>query len=192
MIALTNFFSFLVSFIFDFYIIVLMLHFLIQKLGASCHNLVSQFVIRVTNLFVSPLQRIIPEFNGFDFAIVFLIIVFEFIQAFLLFWLRSRLIPHVGGLLLISIGALGNKFMSLYFYAIILRVIISWVVSLQQSPVAEIIFLITEPVMKLIRRLTPAIAGFDAPALLLLMFFPLISFLFFDPLMNVGMRLALI
>ncbi|MFW0072422.1 MAG: YggT family protein [Coxiella-like endosymbiont] len=191
MIALTNVFLFLVSFIFDFYIIVLILHLLIQKLEASYHNLVSQFVIRVTSLFVAPLQHIIPEFHGFDFSIVFLIIVFEFIQAFLLFWLRSRLIPHFGGLLLISIGALGNKCMSLYFYAIIFRIIISWVVSLQQSPAAEIIFLITDPVMKLIRRFIPAIAGFDAPALLLLMCFPLISFLFFDPLMNVGMRLAL-
>ena len=192
MIALTNIVLFLVGFIFDLYIIVLMLHLLMQKLGVSYHNLISQFIIRITNLFVSPLQRIIPEFSGFDFAILFLIIIFEFIQAFLLFWLRSRLIPHFGGLLLISIGALGNKFMSLYFYAIILRVTISWVVSLQQSPVAEIIFLITEPVMKPIRRLLPAIAGFDSSALLLLMFCPLISFLFFDPLMNAGIRLALI
>ena len=192
MITLTNVVLFLVGLIFDLYIIILMLYLLIQKLGVSDHNLVSQFIIRVTNLFVSPLKRVIPEFNGFDFAIVFLIIVFEFIQAFLLFWLRSRLIPHFGGLFLISISALGNKFMSLYFYAIILRVIMSWVVSLQQSPVAEIIFLITEPMIRFIRRLIPVIVGFDSTALLLLILFPLISFLIFDPLMNVGMRLALI
>lgn len=133
-----------------------------------------------------------PKFKGFNLAILFLIIFFEFIQDFLLFWLRSRLIPHLGGLLLISIGALGNKFMSLYFYAIILRVVMSWIVSLQQSPVAEIIFLITEPMMRPIRRLIPTIVGFDLPILLLLILLPLISFLIFDPLINVGMRLALI
>lgn len=190
-IALTNFVLFLVGLIFDFYIIILMLHLLIQKLGANYHNLVSQFVIRVTSLFVSPMQRIIPEFNGFNLAIVFLIIVLEFMQAFLLFWLRYRLMPHFEGLLLISICALGNKFVSLYFYVIIFRVIMSWMVSLQQSPVAEIVFLITEPVMRPIRRLIPAIAGFDSPTLFLLILFPLISFLIFDPLMNIGTRLAL-
>ena len=149
------------------------------------------FVIRVTSLFVSPMQRIIPEFNGFNLAIVFLIIVLEFMQAFLLFWLRYRLRHHFGGLLLISIGALGNKFVSLYFYVIIFRVIMSWMVSLQQSPVAEIVFLITEPVMRPIRRLIPAIVGFDSPTLFLLILFLLISFLIFDSLMNVGTRHAL-
>lgn len=128
MIALTNAGLFLVGLIFDLYIIILMLRLLMQKLGVSYHNPVSQFVIRTTNLFISPLQRIIPGCKGFDLAIVFFIIVFEFMQAFLLFWLRSRLMPHFGGLLVVSIGALGNKFMNLYFYAIILRVIMSWVV----------------------------------------------------------------
>lgn len=192
MIALTNIVLFVVGLIFDLYIIILMLYFLIQKLGASYHNPIFQFVIRATNLFILPLQRIMPKFKGFNLAILFLIIFFEFIQDFLLFWLRSRLIPHLGGLLLISIGALGNKFMSLYFYAIILRVVMSWIVSLQQSPVAEIIFLITEPMMRPIRRLIPTIVGFDLPILLLLILLPLISFLIFDPLINVGMRLALI
>ena len=191
MIVLTNIVLFLVGLIFDLYIIILMLRLLMQKLGANYHNLASQFIIRTTNLFVSPLQNIILGFKGFDLAIVFLIIVFEFIQVFLLFWLRSRLMPHFGGLLVISIGALGNKFMSLYFYLIILRVITNWVVFLQQSPVVEIIFLITEPIMRSIRRLIPVIARLDFSPLLLLILFPLISFLIFDPLINVGTRLAL-
>ncbi|QTS84249.1 YGGT family protein [Coxiella endosymbiont of Amblyomma nuttalli] len=191
MIVIANVVLLLVDFIFDIYIIILILRLLMQKLGASYHNLVAQFVIRTTNLFVLPLRCIIFGFKGFELAVIFLIIVFSFIQSFLLVSLRFRLVPHFIGLLVISTGALGNKFMNLYFYMIIMRIIMSWVVSSQQNPITEIIFLITEPVMRPIRRLIPMIIGFDFTPFVLLILFPLVSFLIFDPLTNVGMRLAL-
>lgn len=190
MTAFTNAGIFLVGLLFDLYIIILILRLLMQKLGAHYRNPVSQLVIRLTNIFVSPLQRIIPGFKGFDLAIVLLLLVFVFIEALLLFWLRFRFVPHFWGLLVIAIGTLGNKFMNLYFYAILIRVIMSWVVSLQRSPVAEIIFLITEPVLKPARRIVPTMAGFDFSPILILILLQLISILAFGPLVGVGMRLA--
>ncbi|NLV74714.1 MAG: YggT family protein [Chloroflexi bacterium] len=45
--------------------------------------------------------------------------------------------------------------------AILARVLISWVPSLAQSRVGELIYEITEPILGPIRRLLPNIGGFD-------------------------------
>ncbi|WP_267257301.1 YggT family protein [Coxiella endosymbiont of Ornithodoros maritimus] len=191
MTAFTNAGIFLVGLIFNLYIIILMLRLLMQKLGVSYYNPISQVVIRLTNIFVSPLQRIIPGFKGFDLAIILLLILLEFIQVLLLFWLGAGYLPKFSGLVIIVIARLGNKFLKLYFYAIILRVVMSWIASLQHNPIAEIIFLITEPLMRPIRRLIPSIAGFDFSPIVLLILLELISILVFRPLIEFGMQLAL-
>ncbi len=191
MTTLTTAGIFLIGLLFDLYIILLMLRLLMQKLGASYSNPISQLLIKMTNIFVLPLRRIIPGYRGFDFSIVFLLILFELIAALLLLWIRYRVAPHFWGTLIIAIGALGDKFVNLYFYAIILRVVMSWVTSLQQSPIAEIVFLLTEPLMRSARRVIPPIAGFDLSPILLLIVLQLISILVFNPIISVGTRLAL-
>lgn len=190
MIVFTNAGIFLMGLIFDLYVIILMLRLLMQKMGAN-YNPVSQLVIRLTNIFVRPLQRIILGFRGFNLAIVLLLMVFELIQVLLIFGFRFQVMPHWLGLFLIAIGSLGNKFMNLYFYAIIIRVIMSWSPFLQRSSVAEIIFLITEPLMRSVRRFIPIVAGFDFSHLFLLVFLQLISIIVFNPVIEIGTRWAL-
>lgn len=191
MTALTNAGIFLMGLLFDLYIIILMLRLLLQKLGAKYYNPVSQMIIKMTNVVVSPLKRIIPGYRGFDFSIVFLLILFEMVEALLLLWLQYRVVPRFEGVLLIAFGALGNKLMNLYFYAIILRVVMSWVTTLQQSPVAEIVYLLTEPLMQRARRIIPLIAGLDLSPIPVLILLQLISILVFNPIIDVGMRFAL-
>ena len=50
---------------------------------------------------------------------------------------------------------------NLLFYAIIIRVILSWTNPFLQNPVADIVRLITEPVLRLGRQIIPIISGFD-------------------------------
>ncbi|WP_423063220.1 YggT family protein [Candidiatus Paracoxiella cheracis] len=181
---------FLVDLVFDIYIIILIVRLLMQKLGASYHNPFSQLIIKLTNVFVTPMQKVLPGFKGFDFAIIFLILLFAVIETLLTIWLRFKVVPGLWGTIVISIGMIGNKFVNLYFYAIIVRAIMSWVVSLQQSPIAEVVFLITEPIMKPARRLIPTIAGFDLSPIPVLIALQLISAYGFGALINTGMKLA--
>lgn len=189
--VLTNVGLFLIGLIFDLYIVILMLRLLMQKWGVSYCNAIAQVVMRLTNFFVSPLQRIIPKFNGFDLAIVLLLVLFELIQEFLLLWLRVGWLPKLGGLLIIVFATLGNKFMNLYFYAIILKVIIGWITTLQRNPIAEIIFLITESLMRSVRQLVPLVVGFDFSPIVIVILLQLISIVVFRPLIEFGTQLAL-
>jgi YggT family protein len=182
---------YLVGLVFDLYIIILLLRLLMQRLGASYYNPISQTIIKLTNVFVVPLRRILPGYHGFDFAIVFLLLVIALIETLLLIWLRTRIVPHFAGTLIIAIIALSEKTINLYFYAIIIRAFMSWVPSLQHNPVAEIVFLVTEPLLRSARRIVPMIAGLDFSPILVLVVLQLISILVIGPLMNMGMRLAL-
>ena len=182
---------FLIELVFDIYIIMLMLRLILQKVGASYHNPISQLVIRLTNALVVPLQRIIPGFKGFDFAIILLVLIFEIIEMILLMWLRYKVVPGFGGTVIVAIGMIGRKLMNLYFWAIIIWALTSWVVSLQRSPVAEIVYLITEPVMRRARRIIPTIAGFDLTPIPVLILLQLASMVVFNPIIQAGMRVAL-
>lgn len=183
--------TYLVGLIFDLYIIILLLRLLMQKFGASYYNPISQLVIKLTNVLVVPLRRILPGYRGVDFSIVFLLLLVAFIEALLLIWLRTRIVPHISGTLIIAVATLAEKTINLYFYAIIIRALMSWMPSLQHNPVAEIVFLVTEPLLASARRIVPTIAGLDFSPILVLVVLQLISILVIGPLMNFGMRLAL-
>ena len=182
---------FLIKLIFDVYIIILMFRVLLQKLGAHYYNPVSQLIIKLTDIFVVPLRRVIPGFKGFDFSIIFLVLLFAIIEMILLIWMRFRIVPNFWGTVIAAFGMIGVKLVNLYFYIIIMRVIMSWIVSLQQGPVAEIIYLTTEPLLGRARRLIPPLAGFDFSPIAILIVLQLISILAFEPLITVGMRLGL-
>ncbi len=190
--ALTNAGIYLVGLIFDLYIIILLLRLLMQRLGASYYNPISQMIIKLTNVLVMPLRKVFPGYRGFDFAIVFLLIIVALVEALLLIWLRTRIVQHFLGTLIIAITTLGEKTLNLYFYAIIIRAFMSWVPSLQHNPVAEIVFLLTEPLLRLARRVIPTIAGLDFSPIVILVLLQIISILVIEPLLSVGMRLALI
>lgn len=191
MSSITNASIFLVELIFDAYIIILMLRLIMQKLGAHYYNPISQLIIKLTDLFVIPLRRVIPGFKGFDSAIMLLILLFEIIEMILITWFRFRIIPGFGGTLIVALGMIGVKVVNLYFYLIIMRVIMSWIISLQQGPVAEVIYLITEPLMSRARRFIPPIAGFDLSPIAVVILLQLISILALHPLIEVGMRIGL-
>ena len=54
------------------------------------------------------------------------------------------------------------------FYAIIIRVIMSWVNPVSNHPAQEALYLITEPLLRLGRRVIPPISGFDLSPIIIL------------------------
>ncbi len=180
----------IINFVFDAYIFILLLRLILQRMGANWHNPVSQFVVKLTQPVVVPLRKFLPGFRGFDLAIVVAMIVLEVIQMMLLLWLEVAIFPNIGGVFVVAAGMLGNKVMDLYFYAVIIGVIMSWVPTLQQSPVAGIVNTITNPLLGLARRFIPLIAGFDLSPIPVLLVLKLVSILVFNPIIAYGYKLA--
>lgn len=182
---------FLVGIIFHFYLLIVMLRLLLQYYGARWHNPISQFVIKLTQPLVKPLQKIIPGYKGIDFAIVFLLIVLVLIKNVLIALLQAQTLPNVIGLSIWSFGTLINIFLDIYFWAILIRVILSWVNPMSGAPFQEILFIITEPVMLLARRIIPAVGGLDFSPIVLIIAIKVIEFVVANLLMSWGIMIAL-
>lgn len=180
----------LISIAFNIYIYILILRLFMQKFNANWFNPFTQLVVKLTDPLVKPLRRVIPGFKGFDIAIIGLCLLLQLIMLWLLIWLQIGVFFNVIATLVVAIAQLGMKVVNLFFYLTILAVVISWIPSLQQNPISEIIILLTEPLLRLVRRVLPTIAGFDFSPVVIIIGCLLINILIFGPLGQLGLSLA--
>ncbi|MCW8932774.1 MAG: YggT family protein [Gammaproteobacteria bacterium] len=177
---LVNAGAYLISTLFGLYIIIVLLRFLLQLVRADFYNPLSQFIVKATTPVLNPIRRIIPGLFGIDIASVLLAYTLQVAENFLLFALKDISVnPLV--LLWYSIGSLLTLVLYIYFFAILVQVIISWVSPGTYNPATALIHHITEPVMRPARKILPPFSGFDlSPILvfvilnLLIMFIPVI------------------
>ena len=188
--SINNAALFLVKIFFEFYIMVLMLRFVLTYFGANYYNPVSQFVSKLTRPVVKPLQRFMHNLKGFDTAVFFLILIFEIIKLFLISLLHANAFPDVGGLVIWSIAEMLDQFLSLYFFVIIGRIILSYIQVPNLGPVQETLYLITEPLLAPARRLIPMVGGFDLSPVLVIILLQLTSILVVAPLSKIGLTAA--
>ena len=181
---------FIINFIFESYLYILLLRLLLQKMRAPFYNPLSQFIIKVTDPLVKPLQRMIPGVRGFDFAIVFLLVVLEIIALLLLIGLQFHTLPGALGGIIIVIAKLCHKVINVFFFAVIIGAIMSWFPTLQSGPVAEMVFLLSEPILKPVRRWMPLIGGIDLSPLVVILLLQLVSMAVISPLLKYGFQVA--
>lgn len=173
------------------YIVILLLRLLLQKLGASWRNPISQFVIQLTEKPLKPLRRMIPGVAGFDLSIVLLLIIFQCIQIILLCALQFGAMPNIAGLLISIIAEILSKLVYIYIYAIIINAIASWFPHMRSHPILHIISLIVNPALSRIQRIIPLIGGIDISPIAALLALTIINMLVVQPLLMVGTKIIL-
>lgn len=182
---------FLIQLIFDVVIIIFILRFLLQLMGGSYYNPISQFVIKLTSPIIMPLRRVIPIYKNYDISILLIAFLLSLIEEFLVLFLSYYpATPGVAGLVILALSALFEKFIYFYFYLILIRVLMSWFVMLKQGPMTEVVYLLSEPLLRLVRGRFTLFAGFDFSPLVLLIATQLLSIFITNPLTQIGMRLA--
>lgn len=189
--ALLSFFLQIIRFSVGFYVVILLLRFLMQKLGASWRNQFSQFVIKITEKPLAPFRKIIPGVKGFDLSILVFAFILQFLGTGLIWLIALRAMPHAAGVLLLTISSIFSKFLHIYIYAIFLNVIASWILPLQMSPMMNIVSLLVDPLLSFIRRYIPLIAGIDLSPIPALFGLTLLNLLVNTPLDNMGMHILM-
>lgn len=177
---LVNAGSYLISTLFGLYIIIVLLRFLLQMVRADFYNPLSQFIVKATTPVLNPLRRVIPGLFGIDIASLLLAYFLQYIENIILFALRGISVNPIF-LLWHSIGSLLTLLLYIYFFAILIQVIISWVSPGTYNTATALIHQITEPLMSPARRLLPPFSGFDLSPILvfvalniLIMFVPVL------------------
>jgi YggT family protein len=151
---------FIVNAIANLYLLVLLLRFWLPWLRADFRNPLAQSILKLTSPLVIPMRRITPSFGRLDTATV----VVAFVVQYLTIMLVLLIYGHSAGFVPIAITAVVNLvFLSvrLFAFAIIIRVVLSWVSQGGYNPATAIIATLTEPVLRPFRRLIPPIGGLD-------------------------------
>jgi YggT family protein len=182
---------FLINFVFAAYVYILLVRLLMQKFGASWHNPISQFVIKLTDPIIKPVRKLIPGFRGFDLAILVLALLIDYILMYLVIGIQLGIWSGFFGVFIVTVGEITKKLMNIIFVATIIWVIISWFAAARHSSAAEIVACIVEPFLAPLRRIIPLVGGFDLSPIALIILTRLIIMLVANPVIRTGLRIAI-
>lgn len=155
-----NAFAYLVGALLDLFITAVMLRLLLQWVRADFYNPVCQFLVKVTDPALLPLRQVIPAIGRLDTAAVVLMLALEFAGVWFASSISSSPLAPLR-ILAFSVSKLLATLLMTYFFLIIAAVILSWVGSNLRHPIIPLVYQLTEPVMRPIRRIIPPIAGID-------------------------------
>ncbi len=175
----------LVSTLFDLYILLIMLRFLFQLVRADFYNPISQFLVRATAPVLRPARRLIPGFAGIDLAALVLMVVLKMVEWWLVLPIRG-VSPSLGAVFFIGISDLLSMAINVFLVSILVQVILSWVNPGSYHPVTALLYRLNEPLLKPARRLLPSIGGLDLSPVLVLILLQFASMLLVAPIRDLG------
>ncbi|MBA4288724.1 MAG: YggT family protein [Pseudomonas sp.] len=159
------------------YLLIVLLRFILQLVRADFYNPVSQFIVRATHPLVKPLRKIIPSVAGLDLASLVLAIVVQLVLMALTLMLMGYGLGDPLQLLVWSIVGVTALFLKVFFFALIISVILSWVAQGSHNPTAMLINQICEPLLAPIRRMLPSMGGMDLSPIVAFLILNLIDML---------------
>ncbi|MGL5046853.1 MAG: YggT family protein [Shewanella sp.] len=161
-----NAFTFLITTLFDLYLMVVILRIWLQLARADFYNPFSQFIVKATQPLIGPMRRILPSLGRFDTA--------SFVLALLVMMIKVLLISLIAGggidvllFLMFAVVSVIKKAGVLLFWMLLIRAILSWF-NQGYNPIVMIMGQLTEPVLAPIRRIIPPIGGLDLSVMLVI------------------------
>ena len=147
------------------YLLAVLLRFLLQVAKADFYNPVSQAVIKITDPMVKVFRTFIPGYRGIDFSTLVLAFLIEAAAICMLIILYGGTIPGVGPIVTWAFVGVVLFIISIYYYAILASIIMSFVMMFSGStnphPLLLLVWQLTEPVMAPVRKIVPPMGGLD-------------------------------
>lgn len=151
---------FVVKTLAQLYLMLYLLRFWLPWVRADFRNPIAQAVLRFTSPLIVPIRRFLPPIGRLDTATVLVIFVMQYLILFVLLQI-VRQSPAPGTIAIMSLIELCILSLNLFFFAILIRIILSWVAPNNYNPISAIAGALAEPVLRPFRRLIPAIGGLD-------------------------------
>ncbi|HCR96812.1 MULTISPECIES: YggT family protein [Halomonas] len=152
----------LVNSLINIYLFLLMLRFLLQASRADYYNPLSQSVVKITQPVVRPFQSFLgPVAGRFDLATLAAGFVLKVVSMVAIFMVIGIGIPPIAGLLIAGVAAIANAILKIYFFALIVMIILSWVAPNASHPGALLVMQVVEPIMAPVRRVIPPLGMID-------------------------------
>jgi YggT family protein len=168
---------FILRTLFELYVLTFALRLLLQWAVVDKRNPLVQFILRITNPVVIPLRRLLPAIGRIDTATLVALLGLQLVGTALLVRIGcvgESALWQILALTILSVVKLG---LSIFTWAIILYVVLSWVSPGGYNPGAAVVAAVVEPVLAPFRRLIPQIGGLDLSPLFALIAIQAVSML---------------
>ncbi len=178
---LSNPVVFLIEMFFKLYINAVLLRFLFQLCRADFYNPFSQFLVKITQLPLKILRSFIPSIGRIDTASIVLMLILEVMLILLSsnFDLQSLNIVVV---LMFSVIELVKELFDILEYAVIGRVLLSWINPNTFNAFSSLLWSITEPLFRICRQFIPNLGMIDLSPMIILLGIQLVKMIVFPPI----------
>jgi len=152
---------FVVQTLVSFYLAIVLLRFVLQLVRADFYNPLSQFAVRATQPLLKPIRKIVPSIAGLDTSSLLLAIVIQTVLMAVVMQINFGTILDLPHLLIWALIGVFSLFLKIFWLAMIVMVIVSWVAPGTHNPAAELAIQISEPFLAPFRKVVPNLGGMD-------------------------------
>ncbi|WP_111637439.1 YggT family protein [Marinomonas shanghaiensis] len=153
-------FVMLVKVICNLYLFIVLLRLVLQLTRADFYNPISQGIVKATSPIVLPLRKVVPAIGRLDTASLVLALGVQLLTVFLVVLINGVAISPVSYAIFTLAGTLYHL-LDLYFWAMLISVILSWVAPTANHPGALLVGQITAPLYRACQRVIPTLGGLD-------------------------------
>lgn len=177
---------YLTDLIFGLYLLAVLLRFLLQMVRADFYNPICQFLVTITDPALRPLRYCLPVYSSVYLPQICLMVLLQTVEICLITLLLSGQLPTMVSLPAIIASRLLKLLIYTYTFIIFIRALISLLHPQNYSPLTVLLYQLSEPLMRPVRRHIPATTGIDWSPLLILALLQLALILFVAPLHDWG------
>ena len=159
------------------YLLIVLLRFVLQLVRANFYNPLCQFAVKATQPLLKPLRRVMPSLFGLDMSSLVLAILVQLALMALTLLLTYGTMGNFLQLLVWALIGVTALFLKIFFFALIISVILSWVAPGSHNPGAELVNQICEPALAPFRKILPNLGGLDISPILAFMVLKLLDML---------------
>ncbi|HRG16847.1 MAG TPA: YggT family protein [Pseudomonadota bacterium] len=163
--------------------------FLMQGLRVDFRNPLSQFVYKLTNPALIPIQKALPVLRGWNPAALLVTFLLTLLETWLLYRLAGLGLP-LPALLVLSLALLIQFAATVVLWMIILRAVLSFVSPDPHNPMVQMLYRLSDPLLKPFQRLIPPIGGLDLSPVFAVLALQLVRVLIAAPLIDVGVAMT--
>ncbi|MFO7542388.1 MAG: YggT family protein [Thiobacillus sp.] len=162
--------KFLIQTLGNLFVIAVLLRFMMQVFRVPFRNPFAQFIVALTDFAVKPLRRVVPGLFGLDWACLVLAFLVEAVVVISGYWLDGFPFALAGSKVWpVMLGLAAVRLLTLAVYLVIgltlVRAVMSWVNS--NSPLTPVVYELSEPFLRPLRRVVPMISQVDLTPLVL-------------------------
>ncbi len=161
--------SFIINTIFDIICFLFLARMILQASRADFYNPISQGVVKATDPFLKPIRLLIPGFRNFDIASLLAAWLAKSVGFALIVGIEADMLPGIPYVALRGLFEVLRLLLTVYWFALIIVIVLSFVAQGTRHPAALLLHQITEPILAPARRLIPPMGGLDLSPILVFM-----------------------